>query len=143
MNKIPYFKVGDFSDGDRRSFSPPRVFAELPAEGFGPRSVTFVLVEEDSGDQMGPFLDGMVETADQIAKADERGPPLTDDPGQPNSNDNIDWEEVFTIAKDLVAFFRKDDIFDPAPVNSSGAVMDEPQVVDFHQFDSSYRRLKL
>jgi hypothetical protein len=76
VHRIQPFKVGEFDDGTRKRYDPPRLFDNY---GFGPGvfpkkiSMTFLLAEVDSGnDLQGAFEDlaGQTDKKAQSIKAD-------------------------------------------------------------------------
>jgi hypothetical protein len=76
VHKVQPFKVGEFDDGTRKRYDPPRLFDNY---GFGPGvfpkriAMAFLLAEVDSGDDLqGAFEDlaGRMEKYEQTLKAD-------------------------------------------------------------------------
>lgn len=119
--KIPYFKVGQFDDGDRKTYSPPKPFTEFSLRNSGsfPRNyaVSLVLVEKDSGDQMNEFLNDLAEKQQEaIIKTYRKAAASGQEPETEEFWDMV-WKEAKDIAKEMLMEWwrsvRKDDIFEP------------------------------
>lgn len=119
--QVPYFKVGQFDDDDRKTYDPPKTFStfDLRKSSSFPRNyaVSLVLVERDSGDQMNEFLNALAEKQQEaVVKAYQ----LAKSKGQEAETEefwNFVWDEAKNIVKELLLDWwrsvRKDDIFEP------------------------------
>jgi hypothetical protein len=124
--QVPYFKVGGFDDGDVKIYNPPRQILAfnltdgrpLP-RGFG---ASLVLVERDSGDQMGPFLEELaarereqLRSAFSAFKRSNNREPSAD---EGESIWREAWESFVKPAlKEWWRSVQKDDIFEPIAVS--------------------------
>jgi hypothetical protein len=124
--QVPYFKVGGFDDGDVKAYSPPRqilAFALNDGRAF-PRGygASLVLVERDSGDQMGPFLEELARREREQLRASfaafKRAQNREPSAEEGESLWREAWEELVRPA--LMEWWRsvqKDDIFEPIAVS--------------------------
>lgn len=114
---VPAFKVGKFNDGMDKTYNPPHDLVTFPnlSEGVFPKGfmVFLVLIEKDSGNEIEPFLQSLVEQA----KAQINAPKL--------AAVGVD-DVVMVLIKELAEFLkekymesRKDDIFSPETVKIS------------------------
>ena len=119
VHKIQPFKVGEFDDGTRKRYDPPRLFDNY---GFGPGvfpkliTMTFLLAEVDSGgDLRSAFEDlaGRMEKHAQNLKAD-----IADGQGPATKEEKDDsWETALKVAIAVGTYvynrWKGDEIFEP------------------------------
>lgn len=146
VEKIPYFKVGGFDDGDKRTYKPAREFASFNQGGRS--AVTLVLVEKDAGKQMESVLNDLVKenqsALSQSIRQFQNDP--TFDPSDPDSGDISSqiWaaliREAILLAKDaLVKWYEKalrDEIFQPQTVFYSSSSI--TQKIRFTGYKGTY-----
>lgn len=150
--QVPYFKVGGFDDGDVKTYSPPRqilAFNLLDGRPF-PRGygATLVLVERDSGDQMGPFLEELATREREqlrgsfsaFKKARSREPSA--DEGESLWREA--WEQLVKPAlKEWWRSVQKDDIFEPIAVSirvaSAGSISGPPTTITYKGHNATYQ----
>lgn len=123
---VPFYKVGGFDDGDIKRFTPPRQLLTFNLGGERPfpraYSASLVLVERDSGEQMGPFLEELARQErvqlrgafTAFARANNREPSIAESVSVWRDS----WELLVKPA--VMARWRsvqRDDIFPPATVS--------------------------
>ena len=134
VEKISYFKVGGFDDGDKRTYRPAKEFATFDQGGNS--AVIMVLVEKDAGKQMQSVLDDLVKenqnALNQSIRQFQNKPGF--DLGNPDSGDvgSQIWSmlirEAILLTRDaLIKWYKKalrDEIFRPQTIfySSSSAV---------------------
>jgi hypothetical protein len=151
VTQAPYFKVGGFDDGDVKTYNPPRqilAFSLIDGRPF-PRgfSASLVLVERDSGDQMGPFLEELARKEREqlraaftaFKRAQNREP--TAEEGESIWREA--WDELVKPA--LMEWWRsvqKDDIFEPIAVSiqlaAARQIADRPTTITYKGHSATY-----
>lgn len=133
VEKIPYYKVGQFNDGDNRTYEPAREFASFDQGGNS--AVVMVLVEKDAGKQMQSVLDDLVKENElartQSIRQFQNEPGFDWDDLEGGDLSSQIWsalmkEAIALTKKALIKWYKKslrDEVFQPKTIfysNSSG-----------------------
>jgi hypothetical protein len=153
VHRIAPFKVGEFDDGDRRRYTPPRLFDNY---GFGPNvfpkniAVTFVLAEVDEGDTLNSFFETLYEEMEEQEQKIKGDIAAGGGPTSAASTSSF-WaaaaEAAVKIANAAYEKWKGDEIFEPQVVRFSldsddhrwnGRTTSPPQEVLFRGHGGTY-----